>query len=84
MSREFGIGLVGADCNPSLVSDAFKAQACIRMVFAQTHGRDIADSAAALALKPSQIDVIQKLQVGEAIVRISGRINRPFLVRITP
>ena len=51
MAREFGIGLVVADCDPSQLSDSFKSQAGVRVCFGQTTRKDMVDTAGALALR---------------------------------
>ena len=85
LSREFGIGLIVAECDPALLANSIKSNCYVRFCFNQTTGRDVADSAQALGLTDAeQVEEIQRLEVGEAIVRLSGRIKRPFVVRVTP
>jgi DNA helicase HerA-like ATPase len=83
LSREFGIGLVVAECDPALMGNSIKSNCYARFCFNQTSGRDIDDSAQTLGLRDAeQVEEIQRLEVGEAIVRLSGRIKRPFVIRV--
>ena len=82
--REFGIGFIVGECHPHLLSDSIKSSSYVRVCFNQTHGKDIEDSAKALGLDWEQAAEIHRLQVGEAIVRLSGRIDRPFVLQVTP
>jgi hypothetical protein len=82
--REHGIGLCVGECAPSLLANSIKSAAYARLCFNQTSGIDIRDSAQALGLSPEQAGEIQRLQTGQAIVRLGGRINRPFVIEVTP
>jgi hypothetical protein len=82
-AREFGIGFLVGECDPALLANSVKSNCYARFCFNQTNGKDVLDSAGALGLSDEQASEILKLEVGEAIVRLAGRINRPFVVRIT-
>jgi len=82
MGREFGIGFVVADCEPSLLANSIKSSAYTRACFHQTHGDDITDSARSLGLDQEQAAEIHRLRRGEAIIRLAGRIKRPFLLKV--
>jgi hypothetical protein len=82
MGREFGFGFLVADCDPRLLGDSIKANAYMRVCFNQSHGDDVIDSARSMGLKPEQAECIQCLETGEAIVRLAGRIDRPFFLRV--
>lgn len=82
MAREFGLGLIVSDCDPHLLGDSIKSSSYTRICFGQTHGRDIKDSMAMLNLDFEQMAEIQKLEIGEAIVRLAGRIKRPFAIEV--
>lgn len=83
LGREFGLGFLVADNDPSLLSNSIKSSAFTRICFNLTHGRDIAEASRALGLNPEQTDEIQRLETGHAIVRLAGRINRPFPLEIS-
>jgi len=82
--REFGVGFLVGECDPALLSNSIKSSCYSRFCFSQTGGRDIVDSARALGLDPEQAAEIQRLAVGEAIVRLADRIKRPFVLQVTP
>ena len=84
MAREFGIGFIFSDNDPHLLSNSIKSNCYTRFCFNQNNGTDIIDSCRSLGLDSEQAGVIQKLEVGEAIVRLAGRINRPFVVKVIP
>jgi len=80
--REFGIGFVIAECHPNLLADSAKATSYTRVCFGLTHEDHVKDSSAALGLDSQQADEIYRLRVGEAIVRLAGRIDRPFVLSV--
>jgi len=82
MGREFGIGFVVGDCDPAQLANCVKSSCYARFFFNQTHGEDVMDSIKSLGLDFEQSAEIQKLDVGEAIVRLAGRIKRPFLLKV--
>jgi len=84
MAREFGVGFIVGECDPALLANSIKSMCYSRFCFSQTTGRDIAESALALGLDRDQAAEIQSLEVGEAIVRLSGRIKRPFVLQVEP
>lgn len=85
LGREFGVGFLVGECHPALLADSAKSSCYSRVCFHQTHGRDIEDSIKSLGLfDPDQAAEIHNLQVGEAIVRLGGRIKKPFVLQVTP
>lgn len=84
LAREFGICLLLGECDPRLLARSIKSNCYTRFCFNQTHGDDIRDSAASLGLDHHQAREIQRLERGEAIVRLAGRITRPFVLRVEP
>jgi len=83
LSREFGFGYLVSECDPSLLSHSIKAESCVRLCFNLTEGKDIAAAARSLALNPEQTKEIQALNTGQAIVRLAGRIDEPFVIQVT-
>ncbi len=84
MSREFGFGQIISDCDPRLLADSIKSNCYARFCFGQTNGEDVFDSAMALGLKREQAEEIHRLQTGECIVRLMGRIKEPFVLNVIP
>ena len=84
MAREYGFSLCVGDNDASQVSDTFKKSAYARICFNQTHGEEVREAALSLGLDREQAQMIQRLEVGQAIVRLADRIDGPFVVRITP
>jgi len=82
--REFGVGFLVGECDPALLANSIKSSCYARFCFSQTGGRDVADSARSLGLDLEQAAEIQRLAVGEAIVRLADRIKRPFVLQVTP
>ena len=75
LAREFGLGLVLADCDPRLISHSIKSSSYARVCFNLTHGADIRDCAHSLGLEREQAEEIMRLERGEAVVRLGGRID---------
>lgn len=84
MGREFGVGFVVGECDPSLLANSIKANCYARFCFNQSSNNDIRDSAASLGLNAEQAGEFQNLDIGQAIVRLAGRIGRPFVLQVTP
>lgn len=83
--REFGIGFLAAECHPSQLADSLKSSAFTRVCFGQTSNKDVEDSAKALGLRDEvQVLSLYVLERGEAVVRLSERIDRPFVLQVTP
>lgn len=82
-SREFGVGFIVAECDPALLAHSAKAACYTRLCFNLTDGKDIAAAVSSLKLDPEQAAEIQRLRIGEAVVRMSGRIDRPFVIQVT-
>jgi DNA helicase HerA-like ATPase len=82
--REFGIGFIAAECHPRLLGDSIKSSAFARVCFGQTSGKDVEDSGKALGLSDQdQVPALYMLDRGEAVVRLSERIDRPFVLRVS-
>ncbi|RKY12742.1 MAG: hypothetical protein DRP65_00030 [Planctomycetota bacterium] len=83
--REFGVGFLIGECQPALLADSAKSCSYSKVCFSQGHGKDIEDSVKSLGLLDAdQAAEFHKLQVGEAIVRLAGRIKKPFVLQVTP
>lgn len=88
--REFGEGLVVADQMPIVLSESIKSNVYTTICMSQSGGRNIDDMARAMDLKGEQIPMLTHLISDkntnrfEAIVRMSGKCTRPFVIEIIP
>ncbi len=88
--REFGEGLVVADQMPIVLSESIKSNVYTTICMSQSGGRNIQEMAKATDLKPEQIPLLTQLISDkntnrfEAIVRMSGKWTRPFIIEIIP
>ena len=81
LSREFGLGFVDAAQSPSKIVPEMLNDAQLRATFALGSGDEIRIMGMALGLNRAQIEAIQHLQVGYAIVRRSSGYTFPSLIR---
>ena len=79
-SREFGEALVVIDQEPTKLSNSIKANTYTKITFNLGNGDDIQDIANCLSLTPEEREYIDLLAVGQAIVSLKGRVQRPLLV----
>jgi DNA helicase HerA-like ATPase len=82
MGREFGLSFVIGECDPDLLARSAKSACYTRVCFRQSHGLDVRESASDLGLDREQAAEIQRLRTGEAIVRMGGRIDGPFVLEV--
>ena len=88
--REFGEGLVVADQMPIILSESIKSNVYTTICMSQSGGKNIDDMARAMHLKQDQIPALTQLISDkntnrfEAIVRMSGKWTRPFIIEIIP
>jgi len=80
--REFGESLVILDQHPCQISLPALGNTYTTIVMNQKHKKDVSAVAACMMLEDSEKDYLGNLEVGEAIVRLQGRIMKPFLIRI--
>jgi len=80
--REFGESLVILDQHPCQISLPALGNTYATIVMNQKHKKDVSAVAACMMLEDSEKDYLGNLEVGEAIVRLQGRIMKPFLIRI--
>ncbi|RJX20079.1 MAG: DUF87 domain-containing protein [Desulforudis sp.] len=90
MIREFGEGLVVADQMPTELADSIKANVYTVICMSQSGGANILEMSRAMGLKQEQADICRALesdkanQVFEAIVKLNGRWQAPFVIQIIP
>jgi len=88
--REFGEGLICADQMPFILSESIKSNSYTMICMSQSGGKNIDDIAKAMHLSQEQIstlkDLISDKETGrfEAIVRMSGKWTKPFIIEIPP
>jgi hypothetical protein len=79
--REFGVSLVLLDQMPSKLSGFALANSYATICMSMSNRADINAMAQTLLLDSSK-DVLGTLEVGEAVVKLQGRIARPFQISI--
>jgi len=80
--REFGESLVILDQHPCQISLPALGNTYTTIVMNQKHKKDVSAVAACMMLEDSEKNYLGNLEVGEAIVRLQGRIMKPFLIKI--
>jgi hypothetical protein len=78
--REFGEAVIVIDQEPSKLSNSIKANTYTKITFNLGNGKDLLDMANAMGLDTEQRDCIQLLEIGHAVVRLSGRFFEPVHV----
>jgi len=81
MIRKFGQGVIVIDQEPSKVSESMKANTNTKITFTLGNGKDIQDISRSMELTKEQTKYLDMLKVGQAIVKIKGRIDKPILVK---
>ena len=81
MIRKFGESVVAIDQEPSKLSDSIKANTNTKICFTLGNGKDIRDTVQSMELSLEQRKYLDVLQVGQAIMKVKGRIEKPILVR---
>jgi hypothetical protein len=79
--REFGVSLVLLDQMPSKLSGFALANSYATICMSMSNRADINAMSQSLLLDASK-DVLGTLEVGQAVVKLQGRIQRPFLISI--
>jgi hypothetical protein len=80
--REFGVGFVFADQMPHTLSDVIKSNVFATICLSLSNGKDIEDIAKMMRLTAEQADFLNKLPVGQGIVKLADRWPEPFHVVI--
>lgn len=80
--REFGQSVIVIDQDPSLLSIPALGNTYTTVCFGLKERSDINVMAAALNLDYRDKDILTKLEVGHAIVKLQGRWPEPFLIEI--
>ena len=80
--REFGECMVLFDQHPSQISLPALGNTYTTICLNLKHAKDINTMSQAMLLDGPEKDLLGALKVGEAVVKVQGRIPGPFLVRI--
>ncbi len=82
MIREFGESVIVIDQEPSKLSNSIMANTNCKICFNLGHGKDIKSMAESMNLTTEELRYIDKLKVGEAIVKLKDRFTEPVHVRV--
>lgn len=80
--REFGESLIILDQHPCQISLPALGNTYTTIVMNLKHKKDVSAIAQCMMLGSSEKEYPGNLEVGEAIVRLQGRIMKPFLVKV--
>ena len=80
MIREFGVGIIAIDQEPSKLSNSILANTNTKICFTLGHGNDITAMSKAMNLIKTETRFIDKLGVGYAIVKVKNRFSEPLHV----
>jgi len=80
--REFGESLIILDQHPCQISLPALGNTYATIVMNLKHKKDVSAIAQCMMLDSEQKEYPGNLEVGEAIVRLQGRIMKPFLIRV--
>ncbi len=80
--REFGESMIILDQHPSQISLPALGNTYCTICLNLKHRKDINAMSQCMLLEDKERDNLGTLEVGQAIVKIQGRITRPFMIRI--
>ena len=81
MIRKFGQSVIAIDQEPSKLSESIKANTNTKITFTLGNGKDIREIAKSMELDRNAEKWLDQLGVGQAIIKVKGRIDRPILVK---
>lgn len=81
MIRKFGESVIVIDQEPSKLSESIKANTNTKITFTLGNGLDIHDMARSMELSKEHRKYLDILKVGEAMVKVKGRIEKPLKVQ---
>jgi type IV secretory pathway VirB4 component len=79
--RKYGEAVIIIDQEPSKISESMKANTYTKITFNLGNGRDIEDISRCTQLSREQQAYIDKLKIGQAIIKLKGRFTQPILVQ---
>ena len=80
--REFGECMVLFDQHPSEISLPALGNTYTTITLNLKHAKDVGTMAQAMLLEGDEKNLLGALKVGEAVVKVQGRVPKPFLIRI--
>jgi len=80
--RELGEGIVIIDQHPSMISIPALGNTYTTITMNLKHQSDVSAIAAAMLMDEDERDILGRLPIGSAVVKLQGRWPRPFQVRI--
>jgi hypothetical protein len=80
--RKYGTGLIIIDQTPSLIPNPIFENIYSKITFSLNHKRNVSAIADAMFMDYGQSKYIGLLETGQAICRLMGRYNHPFLIDI--
>lgn len=81
-SRELGIGLVYIAQNASRIPVTILQNTFTNICFNQNHRKDIDACASILLLDLKEREMLSRLEVGKAVIRMAGKYTKPFMLTI--
>ena len=82
MIREFGESIIIIDQEPTKISNSILANTNCKICFNLGNGKDIDTMANCMNLKYDEKRYIDKLKIGNAIIKLKDRFNEPIQVKI--
>jgi len=80
--RKYNLKLFVAAQQPTLLASSIFANAFLKLSLALGDGRDIMTMGSSMFLTPEQTYFSRRLEVGQAIIKMSGRWPEPFVIQI--
>jgi len=80
--REFGESIIALDQHPSKISLSALGNTYCTFCLNLKHQKDVSAMAQSMLLDSQERDILGSLEVGRAVVKLQGRIQKPFLVEI--
>jgi len=80
--REFGESLILLDQHPSQISLPALGNTYCTICLNLKHSKDVSAMAQCMLLEGAEKDILGSLEVGQAVVKLQGRVPKPFLIRM--
>ncbi len=80
--REYGESIVVLDQHPSKIAFSALGNTYCSICLNVKHQKDVSATAQSMLLDGDEKDILGSLEVGQAVVKLQGRVPRPFLIRI--
>ncbi|MCX7012863.1 MAG: DUF87 domain-containing protein [Candidatus Sumerlaeota bacterium] len=82
--REFGESLIILDQHPSQISLPALGNTYATICLNLKHSHDVNAIAQCMLMDTKERDILGALPVGQAVVKLQGRVSKPFLIQIPP